>query len=135
MSHNRLEPIVELPEATAEATTLQDLLDIAREKLGETAVLEFDGELVVDFTCPECDNHEYVFQRMARLYDAAAACPNCGTKRDMHLTHRISGDEAYLDRTLAEVDVPPLAIVRARSDSQRLYLELTGDKETFLRFS
>ncbi len=135
MSHSTLDPIVELPEATAEGTTLAGLLAIAREQLGPEAVLEFDSELVVSMDCGSCGLVEPVFQRMARLYEDAAVCPNCGAKREMHLTHRIAGDEAFLDRTLAQVDVPPLGIIRARNGGERVYYELTGDKATFLQFS
>ena len=52
----------------------------------------------------------------------------------MSLTHRINGDEDFLDRTLAQMDIPPLGIVRANNGREQIYLELTGDKETFLRF-
>jgi adenylyltransferase/sulfurtransferase len=98
-------------------------------------VLEFDGELVVSMVCDTCKVETPVFQRMARLYEDAAVCPTCGGRRDMRLTHRISGDEDFLGRTLAEVDTPPLGIVRARNGSESVYYELTGDRETFLRFS
>ncbi len=135
MSHSRLEPIVELPEATAEKTTLADLLTAARERLGPEAVLEFDSELVVEMVCGACGNREPIFRRMARLYESAADCPNCGAKREMILTHRITGEEEFLDRTLAAVDVPPLGIIRARNGSERVYYELTGDKATFLQFA
>ncbi len=135
MSHSKLEPIVELPEASAETTTLSDLLTITKERLGDSAVLEFNGEIVVGMHCPSCGQSEPVFKRMARLYEAESDCPNCGSKRDMALTHRISGDEEYLDRTLAEFDVPPLSIIRARNEDERVYFELTGDKDTFLAFA
>lgn len=135
MSHSRLEPIIELPEATAAETTLADLLAIARERLGPEAVLEFDSELVIAMTCNSCGNEEPIFKRMARLYEDAAACPVCGAKREMRMTHRITGEEAFLERTFAEVDVPPLGIVRARNGSERVYYELTGDKATFLQFA
>ncbi len=135
MSHSRLEPILELPGAHVETTTLAELLAIAREHLGDSATLEFTGELVVAMTCDHCQEETPVFKRMARLYEGASTCPVCGAPRDLVLTHRITGAETFLDRTLAEVDVPPLDIVRARSESDHLYLELTGDKETFLRFS
>ena len=134
MSHSRLEPIVELPEVTAGATTLAGLLSIARDRLGQEAVLEFDSELVVSMVCGSCGNVEPIFQRMARLYEDAAVCPNCGAKREMRLTHRITGEEEFLDRTLAEVDVPPLGIIRARNGRERVYYELTGDKAAFLQF-
>ena len=135
MSHSMLEPIVELPDATAGETTLAALLAIARERLGPEAVLEFDSELVVAMECGSCGQTEPIFQRMARLYEDAAVCPNCSAKREMRLTHRITGEEDFLDRTLAQVDVPPLGIIRARNGRERVYLELTGDKATFLQFT
>jgi adenylyltransferase/sulfurtransferase len=134
MSHATMEPIVELEEATAEKTTLRDLLTIARERLGEESVLEFDSELVVCMQCPECGLETPVFKRMARLYESEFACPNCGGRREMQLMHRITGHEHFLDRTLAEVDVPPLGIIRSRNGKERIYFELSGDKETFLQF-
>jgi molybdopterin/thiamine biosynthesis adenylyltransferase/predicted RNA-binding Zn-ribbon protein involved in translation (DUF1610 family) len=133
-SHNRLDPIVELPEATQE-TAVGELLAIARQRLGPGTVLEFNGELVVSMRCPDCGEEEFIFQRMARLYEGAAICPKCNGRRDMNLTHRISGTEDYLDRTLAELDVPPLSVVRARNGSERIYLEMTGDAERFLTFA
>jgi hypothetical protein len=71
---------------------------------------------------------------MARLYENESTCPHCNGHRDMHLTHRITGDEDFLDRPLADVDVPPLGIISARNGKDRAYFELTGDKETFLQF-
>lgn len=137
MSHARLEPIVALEGATAVSTTLCDLLNIAREKLAGDAVLEFDSEIVTTMHCLDCGEEFPIFQKMARLYENEAACPNCGGHREMNLTHRVDGRENYLDRTLAEMDVPPLGIIRARSASTKesIYLELTGDKETFLQFA
>jgi adenylyltransferase/sulfurtransferase len=118
----------------AAETTLAGLLATAREQLGSEAVLEFDSELVVAMLCGSCGSEEPIFQRMARLYEDQAICPTCGAKREMRLTHRISGEEEFLDRTLAEVDVPPLGIIRARNGKERVYFELTGDKATFLQF-
>ncbi|MCA9973381.1 MAG: ThiF family adenylyltransferase [Anaerolineales bacterium] len=135
MSHSSLDPIVELPAATAGQTTLRQLLGIARERLGADAVLEFDGEIVVGMHCPACGQAEPIFKKMARLYEETAVCPNCGTQRDMQLTHRITGAEPFLDRTLAEMDIPPLAIVRGRGAAGSAYFELTGDRDTFLVFN
>lgn len=135
MSHSTMEPIVELPQATAMATTLADLLEIAREQIGPDATLEFDGELVVSMKCPACGKEEPMFRRMARLYEGEATCPHCGEQREMQLTHRITGEETFLGRTLAEVDMPPLGIILARNGDKRVYLELTGDKATFLQFA
>jgi len=134
LSHSSLGSIVELPWATATGTTLEELLDEARRQLGDEAVLEFDSELVIAMHCAECGNVEHVFQRMARLYENAAICPQCGARRDMELTHRVDGSEAFLQRTLAELDFPALSIIRIRQGKTRCALELTGDKEEFLAF-
>jgi adenylyltransferase/sulfurtransferase len=135
MSHSKLDPIIELPEAKSNETTLAELLAIARERLGSEAMLEFNGELVVAMKCSHCGDEEPVFKRMARLFDSSAICPTCGGRRDMILTHRITGDEDFLERTLAAVDIPPLDIVRARNDKESVYYEITGDKASFLSFS
>jgi molybdopterin/thiamine biosynthesis adenylyltransferase/predicted RNA-binding Zn-ribbon protein involved in translation (DUF1610 family) len=134
MSHNRLDPIVKLPETTVD-TTLGELLALAQERLGPEAVLEFDGEVVVAMECPDCGMREPVFKKMARLYEGTASCPSCGSRREMVLTHRITGDEPYLERTLGEFDVAPLSIIRARNGQERIYLEMTGDRETFFAFA
>lgn len=134
MSHSTLEPIVELPQVTAVATTLGELLTIAREKLGPEAVIEFDGEIITHMTCPDCGASEPVFKKMARLFESDYRCPVCNGRREMTLTHRITGSEDFLHRTLADIDIPPLGIVRANNGREKIYLELTGDKETFLRF-
>lgn len=134
MSHSMMNPIVPLPQHGVANTTIAELIEIASRHLKGEAVLEFGRELVVAMDCPNCANHEPVFKWMARLYEDEALCPNCETRRELQLTHRISGDEDFLDRTLAEIDVAPLSIVRARSGRDKVYLELTGDKENFLKF-
>jgi adenylyltransferase/sulfurtransferase len=134
MSHARLEPIIELLDFSSAGSTLGDLLAVARRRLGPETVLEFDGEIVTSMTCPNCQQRSEVFKRMARLYESEFACPECGGRREMQLTHRIDGSEEYLGLTLADFDVPALGIIRARNGKERIYLELTGDRETFFRY-
>ena len=133
MSHFTMDPIVELPQATTSETTLKRMLALAAEYAGEGAELDLGFELVSHLHCSECDHVEEKFVRMARLYEEDAVCANCGGTREMRLTNKITGKEDYLDRTLAQVDIPPLSIIRARGE-KRIYLELTGDKECFLQF-
>lgn len=134
MSHARYEPLEELPEARSDQITLADLLAHARRRLGAEAVLELGAEIVVSLTCNTCKTETPLFKRMARLYEQEALCPTCGERRDLNLTNRITGREDFLHRTLAEIDMPPLSIVRARQGEQRVYLELTGDQATFFQF-
>ncbi|MEI2609732.1 MAG: ThiF family adenylyltransferase [Candidatus Promineifilaceae bacterium] len=134
MSHNPLGTIVELSQVTVEGTTIRELLQIAREQVGEGAVLELGTELVVAMVCPDCGRETPVLQQMGKLYDTAFLCPDCGGRRDMRLSHRITGEEDFLDQPLSALDIPPLAIIRGRNGNQRVYLELTGDKANFLQF-
>ena len=135
LSHSRLKPIIELPEHSAHSTTLAELLEIARESLGPETVLEFDSEIVISMKCAECGEETGIFKRMGRLYESEFECPACGGRRDMHMTHRIDGTEDFLSRTLSNFDIPALGIIRANNGKERVYLELTGDKDTFLAFS
>lgn len=135
MSHATLDPIIAVPEATAAGTTATELLAIARERVGPQTVIELGFELVTTMQCPDCGQEEPVFRRMARLFDTAYACPVCGGRREMALAHRLTGDEPFLARKLAELDIPPLAIVRARQGNEKVYLELTGDQATFFDFT
>lgn len=135
LSHSTLAPIIPMPGVRADTTSLSDLLALAATHLGDGPIsLDLGFELVEAFTCPGCGEETPVFQRMARLYEDAYSCPACGERREMRLTHRVNGEAAYLERPLADVDIPPLGIVRARNGSDHVYLELTGDKEHFLQF-
>jgi len=134
MSHSRLEPVIELLDFTSAGSTISELLAVARKRLGAETVLEFDSEIVTSMECPNCGQKSEVFKRMARLYETEFPCPECGERRDMHLTHRIDGSESFLDRRLAAFDVPALGIIRAHNGKERIYLELTGDRETFFQF-
>lgn len=127
--HSALTPIVELPEANS-STTLAQLLEMARQKLGEGTVLEFSNELVISMTDVQTGETEYIFKRMARLSESALNS-TAGNQREMRLTYRITGEEEFLDRTLAEIDQPPLSIIRARNEDEVIYLEITGDKTLF----
>ena len=133
--HPELKPIIELPAFTAEAITLSELLALAREELGVDAVLEFSHEIVISMVDPSTGVEEPVFKRMARLTEDQLTSPATGVQREMRLTHRITGEEDFLERTLLEIDVPPLSIIRARNGEKVVYYELTGDKNDFLQFN
>ena len=128
-----LDPIVELPQINRETSTLQDVLDIAREKLGPDAVLEFSKEIVISIVDPVSGEEEFVYKRMASLTESALNTTS-GARRQLNLTYRITGDEPYLGRTLLEMDQPPLTILRASNSTDEMYLEITGDKESFFNF-
>ena len=128
-----LEPIIELPGVRRDTMTVQGLLDLAREKLGADTVLEFSKELVISIVDSETGEEEFVYKRMASL-NASILNTTADARRELNLTYRITGEEDFLGRTLAEIDQPPMAIIRASNGVDEMYLEITGDKEAFFVF-
>jgi adenylyltransferase/sulfurtransferase len=125
--------VTELPARTG-TTTLSDLLRIANIDLGPDAVIELDQELILALECPTCKTIEKILQPISEVSFEAAHCPNCSTLRETQMSHVITGDEHFLNRTLASVVVPPLHILRAYNAQEYRFYELTGDLEEALHF-
>jgi molybdopterin/thiamine biosynthesis adenylyltransferase/DNA-binding transcriptional regulator YhcF (GntR family) len=132
-SHWTYGEIIEL-EQRAEGTTLREMLDRAVLDLGPAAVLELDQELVLSLECKECGTLDENLRPISEVPFDAAQCPVCGLVRQVNMTHMVTGDERYLDRTLASIGVPPLHIIRAHNGEEYRFYELTGDLEDGLHF-
>lgn len=126
--------VTELP-LRAETNTLAELLEIARGDLGPDTVLELDQELVLSLNCAACNTVEHVLKPLADVSFEAGHCPTCGEMREVNLTHSITGNEVFLQRTLHSVGVPPLHILRATNGAEFRFYELTGDLPTALHFN
>ncbi|MCJ7511920.1 MAG: ThiF family adenylyltransferase [Anaerolineales bacterium] len=133
-SHWTYGEVVELP-ARARSTRLRDMLEVARRDLGREAVIELDNELLLSLTCPRCQTVEEVIRPLSEVSFEAGHCPGCGLLRDTAMTHLITGSEAYLDRTLSSIGVPPLHVLRAHNGKEYRFYELTGDLPEALHFS
>jgi adenylyltransferase/sulfurtransferase len=132
-SHWTYGDVTELP-ARAQRTTLDDLLRIAHSDLGPNAVLELDQELITKLECPNCHTVEEVLRPLSDVSFEAGHCPSCGILREASLTHVITGEETFLNRTLGSVGVPPLHILRAQNGSEYRFYELSGDLPDALHF-
>jgi adenylyltransferase/sulfurtransferase len=132
-SHWTYGVITEIP-ARAEHTTLEDLLRIARADLGAEAVIELDQELITSLFCPVCQTLEQVLKPLNTVSFEGGHCPTCGTLRETKLTHLITGEENFLHRTLANVGVPSLHILRVHNGQEYRFYELTGDLPEALHF-
>jgi len=119
----------------ADSTTAAELLRVVHADLGPDAVLELDQELVLSLRCPSCGTEEKVVQPIAEVSFEAGHCPNCGILRETELTHTLTGEENFLDRSLASLGIPPLHIVRAYNTEEYRFYELTGDLPDALHFS
>jgi adenylyltransferase/sulfurtransferase len=125
--------VIELP-ARASQTTLEELLHIARMELGSDAVIDLDQELILSLECSTCKTKEKVLKPISQVSFQAAHCPVCGNLREIQMTHTITGDEPFLQLTLANVGVPALHILRAYNSEEYRFFELTGDLPEALHF-
>jgi hypothetical protein len=127
--------ITELADAKASHLTLAEMLRIARQDLGDGAVLELDQEVVISLECHNCETVTDVFKPISAVTFEDGLCPGCGELRQVNMVHVITGQEPFLSRTLLGVGVPPLAILRARNDDEYRFYELTGDLADTLHWS
>lgn len=129
-----LEPLIECPNLGLHST-LAELLAEGVRHLGEGAVIEFDHEMVVAMVDPTTGEREWFFRKMAALDEGCLISPTTGVQREMELTHRLTGDEPYLGRTLAEFDQVALSVVRVSNGQKGVYLEMSADLDSFFVFA
>jgi molybdopterin/thiamine biosynthesis adenylyltransferase/DNA-binding transcriptional regulator YhcF (GntR family) len=133
-SHWSYGEITELP-LRASTTTIKDLLDIVHRDLGPDAVVEMDQELILSLNCPQCGSHEEVLEPISEVGFNRAHCPTCGLLRETDMTHTLHGDEDFLSRTLENIGIPALHILRAYNTEEYRFYELTGDLKSALHFN
>jgi adenylyltransferase/sulfurtransferase len=126
-SHETLEEIIPL-NAKAATLTVGALLAEARKTLGKTAALELARDMLEKLVCPKCRSEETLFASLGRVPAEKAFCARCpGVRRDVVTFYKIRGNESFLDRTLAEIGIPPMDIITARTRDRAIGFELSGD--------
>ncbi len=127
LAHEIAQPLVELNWATAKGTTARHILNEAQRSLGAEAILDLDREIVTGIACVNCGALEERIIPMHRLPESEIRCPKCASRRSLISQHRIDAHTKFLDLRLSELGIPPAHILRARCQTEYLYLELTGD--------
>jgi len=118
-------------ELKAAETTLAELLARIRKDLGPQAyvTLEDDREIIVGLGCGQCDRTRRVLALAGTLAEKDALCETCNQPMRPDLRARLDGSEWISGKSLLEIGIPPLHVVRARNDEtgREMLLELTGD--------
>lgn len=130
-SHESAERIVPLP-LKASQTVVADLLERARNDLGPDAVLELGRDIISAMRCPVCHSEETIFQSLGKVRNSDAICPKCGRRREAVTAFTIDGTQDFMNRTFAEIGVPPFDIVWARNGATLVGYEFSGDAEDVL---
>lgn len=130
ISHEIYDPILEKPWSVR-TMTLKELLKNVKEELGEKAVVDFDRDIATIATC-SCGEKKELFTPVHKLKGEMLACPKCGASMQFESFHIIKGDEQFLGKTLYEIGIPLMHIVRGRVGINSTYFEFTSDgKEVF----
>lgn len=130
-SHDPDSPVVALPLGVAE-TRVGDFLERVRSDLGPDAVIETSADLLASLSCPDCGQEEPVFASLGKVTEQQGRCPRCAGHRVPNTFHTIDGRESFLDRTLAEIGVPPWDVLAGRRGMEQRYYEFAGDRERVL---
>lgn len=127
-SHDIADEVIEL-DFGADSITVKQLLSIAKQRIGEDAILEFNRDILEKMHCPSCGDEQEMFISMGKATVDIAPCPKCGVNREPRMVFNVTGEEPWLDKTLKQVGIPPFDIVWARSYDKFVGFELTKDKE------
>jgi adenylyltransferase/sulfurtransferase len=126
-SHDPLERIIAMPWSAARTTAAEALAE-AKKLLGPEAELELARDVLEKMVCPNCRAEELLFVSLGQVKSDKAACPKCkAAKREVVTFYKIRGTESFLNRTLAQLGVPPFDILIARSADRAIGLELSND--------
>ncbi len=126
-SHDPLEKIIPM-NWRASTTTVHQALTEARRLLGPAAELELARDVLEKMVCPACGVAEPLFVSLGRVKSDKAKCPSCGAAtREVVTFFKVRGTEPFLDRSLADIGVPPFDILIARTGDRAIGLELTAD--------
>lgn len=132
LSHETLDPIIELPQSSDELTPVQ-LLKQARDLLGSQAVLELNRDIARGLYCKRCDQTQDVFRSLGVLSTKDAVCPNCGhAEREVLTFHTIDGNEPFADRALSHLGIPRFDILTARTRERAVGFQMMGDATSVL---
>ena len=65
---------------------------------------------------------------LGKVSQRQARCPTCGGDRVPNTFHVIDGREAFLDRTLGQIGVPPWDVLAGRRGLEQHFYEFVGDR-------
>ena len=154
---DRLDEILELPDACAETTTARQLLQMVGENW---EVLELGRSFIFKAVCPYCENEILLDKPLYQIQDTDVVCPNCSVRcptcgtvnkgvpdcqncgqRDIYEPNLIGFDQLtyedplssmYLDWPLGRLGIPKLHVLTIRDRHwKKRHVELTGDVSAF----
>lgn len=130
LSHEYYSPIIDLPFRVAR-TTLLDVLQHIRNDMGNETNLELEKEMIYALNCENCSAKIDTYKSLGQVSERDAYCRKCNRVMMPEMTHTITGNEVFLNKTLEDLGIPKMEIIAARNNEKTLFFELSGDKNYF----
>ena len=118
--------------AGAGEMTLGELLERAQSQVGAGASVELNRDILRSLECPRCKNVQEIFRPLGTVTEKEAKCPACRLPRIVQLLQQIDGDCGLLDRTAAQIGVPPFDVLLARNGDHEVSFWFDGDADAVL---
>jgi adenylyltransferase/sulfurtransferase len=132
MSHYTLGEVTVLEESSG-SLTLAQCLTRARRDLGvEEVTLEFSRDVIHKLSCANCKTDEELFAAVGTVPYAEGRCSACGQMRAVITVHSYNGTEAFGDRPLDQMGLPPFDVFTARSAEREVAYVVAGDATAVL---
>jgi molybdopterin/thiamine biosynthesis adenylyltransferase len=131
LSHEAYESIIPI-DRSVQSMRIGDFLEFARGELGGNAVIDLNSDLLESLECPACRETEQRLCSLGKVTERDGLCPSCGEPRVPKLFHTIDGREPFLDRSFAEIGVPPWDILTARVGLRQRHFEFVADRPQVL---
>ncbi len=132
--HEHWGEVLEVPEFTAQGTTLRQLIERAAQDLGVAPMacsLRLGFDLIHELYCHQCSwRGEYFYPRRGRQLDLS--CRNCDNEARPDYKRALRVTDRFADRPLADLGFPKLHIFLIYGGKGRVAVELTGDEEAVM---
>lgn len=120
-------------ERIAPASKIEDLLKRAVEGFGEGAYLQFEDDIVLSLSCPDCDFSSQEPRSAARFAKGDLDCPDCGAELEPEVTSRVrSSADPLAALRLADLQLPDgdlITLFSGESEADRRILVLETDAD------
>ena len=113
-------------KALAHDAPFHELLALAREELGQDAVLELEHEVVVAGSCQQCGCEQAIRRPADALHAGTGLCPECANPWRLEFAHTIDEGSPLLTANSSELGLPSADYVVGRSGLDRRFFALTG---------
>ncbi len=128
MSHDTYEKIIE-KDWSVNTTSISKVVAEIKSDMGENAVLELGRDIVTVAKC-SCGREKNIYMPVHKLRGTDITCHDCGKAMNFDTIHSINGSESFLEKTFAEIGIPPLDIVGGRIGMEMNYYEFTADEKS-----